>query len=400
MAERTYADALGALERALVFGIHPSLDGIRALTDALGRPQDAFASVQVTGTNGKTSTARLTAALLAAEGMRAGLYTSPHLERYPERIEVAGAPVERRGVRDGGRRRARCGRDSRPGAAGTPDGFTEFELLTAAALWHFAAREVDFAVLEVGMGGTWDATSVVSPAVAVITGVGLDHAGVLGDTVEQIAAEKAGIIKPGRAPVLGPGTGGLEAVFLERAEHAHTHARAVRDGAEPSPVPEALTVRFDVRARPTAPGVRSPSTCAACTRPTRGSSSRAPSYQAANVATAVAASEAALGRALDRAARPRRRSRGVTLPGRFELRACPPPLVVDGAHNPQAARVLAGAIAEAWPDARRRPLVVLGVLADKDAAGIVRALEPVAAASSRREPDSPRALLGGRSGLV
>ncbi len=251
----SYDDALAALQRALSFGMNPSLDGITALCEALGRPQDRFAVVQVTGTNGKTSTTRLTAALLRGEGMRVGLFTSPHLERYNERIEIDGAPVSDadfalalEATLAGGRRAA-----ARPSVPGTPAGFTEFELLTAAALWLFRERGVEIAVLEVGLGGRWDATSVVNPSVAVITGVGLDHTAILGDTLEAIAAEKAAIIRPASAPVLGPGTDGLDSIFLRAADAASTHARAVREDLDFSPVPEELTVRFRVVERPSSP---------------------------------------------------------------------------------------------------------------------------------------------------
>ena len=179
-----------------------------ALCSALGNPQDAFESVQITGTNGKSSTARVTAALLQAEEVATGLYTSPELERYPERIEIGGEVVS-----DGdfalalgaalAAARALRGDD----AVGTEGGFTEFELLTAAALWLFRERGVEVAVLEVGLGGRWDATSVVSPSVAAITGVGLDHTAILGDTLEAIAAEKAAIIRTGYGADAGTGNG-------------------------------------------------------------------------------------------------------------------------------------------------------------------------------------------------
>jgi len=388
-----YERAVDALARALAFGIHPSLDGIRALTEALGRPQDAFASIQVTGTNGKTSTARLTEAILREQGARTGLYTSPHLERYPERIEVDGevASDDEFALAILGALEAADG--LRPGAQGTAEGFTEFELLTAAALWLFRERDVDIAVLEVGMGGTWDATSVVDPAVSVITGVGLDHTAVLGDTVEQIAAEKAGIIKPASAPVLGPGTRGLEAIFLARAEGAHTHARAVRADGEPSPVGESLTVRFHLTDRMHGPGGFTVANVRGIHADYSELALAAPSYQVENLASSVAAAEAALGRAL--AVDPLRAAlRCVSLPGRFEIVSSDPLVVVDGSHNPQAASVLAGAVREAWPDPSDRPSVLLGVLEDKDVAGIVRALAPVAARFFACTPASPRALDG------
>jgi dihydrofolate synthase/folylpolyglutamate synthase len=388
----TFDEALATLAGATVFGINPSLEGVADLTRALGSPQDTFASVQVTGTNGKTSTARLTAALLRAEGRVVGLYTSPHLQRYPERIEVDGAVVS-----DADFARAI---DAAVGAAehlrgprstGTPGGFTEFELLTAACLWLFREMGVEIAVLEVGLGGRWDATSVVSPSVAVVTGVGLDHTAILGGTVEAIAADKAAIIKPASAPVLGPGTDGLDDIFLRRAEEVGTHARAVREGLDFSPVAEDLTVRYRVSARPDRPGGSTVLEVDGVHARYEGLALAAPAYQAANVATAVAAAEAALGRLLD-VVRMRAAVAAVTLPGRFELLRERPPVIVDGSHNPQAAAVLAGAIREAFPDASERPTLLLGILSDKDAAGIVRALADVADSLAVTAPDSPRAL--------
>ena len=214
----------------------------------MGRPQDAFASVQVTGTNGKSSTTRLVAALLAAEGLTTAAYTSPHLESYTERIELGGAPVSEGDFALAiaapavGRRRA-------PGR-GRARSFTEFELLTAAALWLMRERGVDVACLEVGMGGRWDATSVVDPSVAVITGVGLDHTERLGSTVEAIAADKSQIIKPGASVVLGPGTAAVAGIFLERAAGLGLHPRFVAQHDAASPVDEALTVRYSVRRAP------------------------------------------------------------------------------------------------------------------------------------------------------
>ncbi|HSK48113.1 MAG TPA: cyanophycin synthetase, partial [Coriobacteriia bacterium] len=189
----------------------------------------------------------------------------------------------------------------------------------------------------------------------------------------------------------GPGTAGVEQIFLERAKLSHTHPRAVRPEGALSPVDEQLTVRFLVTGRPHAPG----GLTTVSVRGVHGSypslSLSAPSYQATNVATAIAAAEAALGRGLD-AERARRSLIDARLPGRFELMLDEPPVVVDGSHNPQAAYVLAEAIAEAWPAPERRPLVVLGVLSDKDAKGIVQALAPVVSGFAVCAPVSARAL--------
>ena len=320
-----YGDALAALQRALSFGMNPSLDGITALCDVLGRPQAHFAVVQVTGTNGKTSTTRLTAALLRGEGMRVGLFTSPHLERYNERIEIDGKPASDADFALAMEAALAAAHAVRPESElGTPAGFTEFELLTAAALWLFRERGIETAVLEVGLGGRWDATSVASPNVAVITGVGLDHTGVLGDTVEAIAAEKAAIIRPGSVPVLGPGTDGLDSIFLRAADATGTRVRAVREDVDFSPVPEELTVRFRVVERPASPEGETLVSVDGLHMHYPALALSGPAYQAANIATAVAAAEAAMGGPLH-VERARAALRTSTLPGRFELvRATPP----------------------------------------------------------------------------
>jgi dihydrofolate synthase/folylpolyglutamate synthase len=391
MSARGYREAVAALEEALVFGINPSLGGITQLTEALGRPQDSFASVQVAGTNGKTSTARLTAALLLGEGVRTGLYTSPHLERYAERIEVDGFIVSdeefARAIGDV----VDVAERLRPGTLGGGEGFTEFELLTAAALVHFAHSGVEVAVLEVGMGGRWDATSVVEPVVAVVTGIGLDHTSVLGDSLEQIAEEKAGIIGARSTVVLGPGTSGLERIFVHRAHSVGARVLAVREDDATSPLAEESTARFALRQRPLGPAGTTMLDVHGVRGEYDGLALSTPSYQAGNVATAVTAAEVVLGRALgERSARAT--LLGVRLPARFELVSAEPRVIVDGSHNPQAAAVLAEAIAEAWPDAAHRPHVLLGVLADKDAPGIIGALAEVAAGFSVCAPSGRRAL--------
>jgi dihydrofolate synthase/folylpolyglutamate synthase len=369
-----FDDAIAALEGALRFGVNPSLRGIALLAEQMGRPQDSFASVQVTGTNGKSSTTRMIAALVAGQGLSTGAFTSPHLESYTERIEIGGAAVSETDFAAA----ITAALDAAARAGESAGDFTEFELLTAAALWLLRERGVDVACLEVGMGGRWDATSVVDPAVAVITGVGLDHTERLGATVEAIAADKSRIIKPGASVVLGPGTAQVAGVFLERAAGFGLHPRFVAEAGARSPVSAELTVRYGIVERPDRPGGTLRLDVSGVHGEYAGLSLTAPGYQAANVATAIAAAECALGRALDLG--PVRTSlASMRFPGRFELLALTPPLVIDGAHNPQAASVLATAIVEAWPDAHRRPWCVLGVLGDKDAAGIVRALDPVVA---------------------
>jgi dihydrofolate synthase/folylpolyglutamate synthase len=295
----------------------------------------------------------------------------------------------------------RFGEETHVGEASDTRGpFTEFEVLTAAALWLMRERAVDVACLEVGMGGRWDATSVVDPAVAVVTGVGLDHTEHLGATLDAIAHDKSYIIKPGASVVLGPGTWPVADVFLERAKAVGVRAHFVAEAGNDSPVDDAHTVRYSIVGHPDAPGGATLIDVHGIHGTYRSLRIGAPAYQAANVAVAVAAAECVVGRGLDPDAL-RRALAAMTFPGRFELLAAEPPLVVDGAHNPQAAAVLAAAIAEAWPDPHERPWCVLGVLKDKDAEGIVAALDPVVERFVVTQSHSPRARdTGDLAGIV
>lgn len=389
MSSRSYTEALERLSRALKSGINPSLAGIAELVSYLGDPHDRFVSVQVAGTNGKTSTARLTEAVLRGQGLRTALYTSPELERPAERLEIAGRVVSDDVFAEAVWAALEAAEALRPGTLGTAEGFTEFELVTAGALWAFAREDIDVAVLEVGMGGRWDATSVVAPAVAVITGIGMDHAEFLGDTLEKIAAEKAAIIKPASAPILGPYTAGLEHAFLEQARAVATHARAVRACAEPSPVADELTVRYEVSSASHGVGEVTRFDCFGVHGRYTQLSLPLPSYQAANACVAIAAAEALVGRELHGEAL-RRALAHISIPGRFEVVHQQPLVIADGSHNPQAAWVLADAVREMLGDVK--PTVLLGMLSDKDAGGIVEQLAAVAGEFAVVGLDHPRAL--------
>ena len=392
----TFDEAMEALHESLQFGIEPSLEGMYALAEQLGRPQDTFKSVQIAGTNGKSSTVRLVAAILRAHGYKVGLYTSPELVYYPERMEVDGKVISDelfgRVIGDA----VKAGRDlvrnvdANVTMGGVPvaiaDGkphagvFTEFELLTAAALHLYALAKCDFAVLEVGMGGRWDATSIVEPEVAGVTGIGLDHTAILGDTIEEIAGEKAAIIKPGSKAVLGTGTAATTQVFLDQCRQSGTNPIVVREGfgnrAEYSPVDENHTVRFAARVRG---GIVSDDIVGIYAK-YPGIGMHAPSYQKANIAMAVAICEQALGRELDLAAT-RKAVGEAQVPGRFETLSRDPLLIIDAAHNPESAGVLATSIRERFDNTAdghfAKPTVLLGIFADKDYRGIIRALAPV-----------------------
>ena len=272
----TYDDAVATLEGALKFGMNPSLEPIRAMCAAMGNPQKRYRCVQVAGTNGKSSTTRMIAALLHAQGLRVGLYVSPHLVKYPERIEIDGRVVNDESF-------ARGIEAALDAAARAHVEATEFELLTAAALWLFAQEGADWAVLECGLGGRWDATSVVDPQVAVITGVALEHTAILGDTVEKIAAEKAAIIKPGCKAIFAHDLTARE-VFEQQAQQVC----APYENANL----EAIT-------------------------PFEGELASLPAYQRSNLATALAAVTAALGHAPS-PENVRMALSGLIIPGRFE----------------------------------------------------------------------------------
>lgn len=331
----TYDDAVATLEDALKFGMDPSLEPIRAMCAAMGDPQKRYRCVQVAGTNGKSSTTRMIAALLHAQGLRVGLYVSPHLIKYPERIEIDGRVVSdedfARGIEVALDAAARAGVQA-----------TEFELLTAAALWLFAREDVDWAVLECGLGGRWDATSVVDPQVAVITGVALEHTAILGDTIEKIAGEKAAIIKPGSHAIFAHDLA-AQGVFERQAQDVGTPYSYAKLDA---------TRAFDDEL------------------------AYMPVYQRSNLATALAAVTVALGHAPS----PESASialGGLVIPGRFEILRHDPLVIVDAAHNPQSAHVLAGELRRLFDGDAAIPTLLLGVLDDKDARGIIRELCPL-----------------------
>ncbi|MCD8200047.1 MAG: bifunctional folylpolyglutamate synthase/dihydrofolate synthase [Coriobacteriaceae bacterium] len=352
-----YAQACRRLRDALTFGIDPSLEPIRALCRQLDDPQHRYDCIQIAGTNGKSSTARFAAALLRSQGLRVGLYTSPELIRYPERMEIDGEVVGDAAFADAVD--AACAAAEAAGIAEP----TEFELLTAAALWLFAREQVDVAVLEVGLGGRWDATSVVDPAVCAITSVAFDHTAVLGDTLEEIAAEKAAVITPGTTVVLAPDLAAKQ-VFCERI--GAVGARCVDLDADTEGSGYLARARMIAEAHP---GLAR--------------------YQIPNVATALATAEAYLSRPIADAAAVDAVG-GLRLPGRFEILREDPLLVIDSAHNPASAAVLAA-------ETRRLcgedvPVLLLGVLADKDARGIVEALADTFESIVVCTPPSDRAL--------
>lgn len=381
-------DALARVEAALEGRIStrivPDLSRISDLLDLLGSPQRAYPSVHIAGTNGKTSTTRMIDALLGAIGLRTGRFTSPHLESIVERIAVGGVPLDPAAF-------AAAYDDVAAYAelvdARHPERLSYFELLTAMAFACFADVPVDVGVIEVGMGGRWDATSLVDAPVAVITPIDLDHQAYLGDTVEAIAAEKAAIIRAGAIAVSGPQPPGAAGVLADRA--AAVGARLVRAGGE-----------FGVADRELAVGGQRLTLRGLAGRyeeiflPLHGR------HQADNAAVALAAVEAFVGGGtthLDPEA-VRAGFAAVDSPGRLERLPGRPSVLLDAAHNPAGARVTAQALAEGF---HFEHLVgVLAVLADKDVHGLLAAFEPVLAEVVVTANGSSRSLAPDRLGAA
>ncbi|MFC6090688.1 bifunctional tetrahydrofolate synthase/dihydrofolate synthase [Saccharothrix lopnurensis] len=357
--------------------LEPSLTRIGQLVDLLGDPQGSYPVLHVGGTNGKTSTSRMVDALLTRIGLRTGRYTSPHLQLATERISVDGAPITPG-------RYAEVYRDVEPYVA-IVDGRNEvpmskFEVLTGMAFAAFADAPVDAAVVEVGMGGSWDATNVADGRIAVITPIGLDHVEYLGGDLAGIAAEKAGIIKPGAVAVLARQEPEVEQVLLRRC--AEVDAAVARLGAEFGVLQRDVAVGGQVMRLQGLGGVYDD-----VFLPLHGA------HQAANAVLALAAVEAFFGAGADRqldVEAVREAFAGVTSPGRLERVRSAPTVLVDAAHNPHGAEALAKALDEEF--GFRKLVAVVGVMDDKDAVGILSALEPVVREVVLTANSSPRAM--------
>jgi dihydrofolate synthase/folylpolyglutamate synthase len=367
-----YREAVEALYARMPTRVGPSLERVEHLVELLDHPERSAPAVHLTGTNGKTSSARMVTALLAAFGVGAGQYTSPHLQEVRERIALATRPISQQEFAEGWTYLqpffAEVDRAHQQPV-------TFFEALTVLAFTWFAEVPVDAQVIEVGMGGTWDATNLVHGDVAVVTRVDLDHPE-LGSTPAEIAVEKAGIIKRGATVVSQAQQADVLEVLATRAREAG--AALLLDGRD-----------FGVADRRLAHGgqllaLRTPNgTVDQVFVPLHGR------HQAANAATALVAVEAFLGgRALDPDT-VRAGFAAVTSPGRLEVIGHDPLILLDGAHNPAGARALAEALTEEFAATRRT--LVLGVLADKDVRGILQALAPVAGRLLVTASSSPRA---------
>ncbi|MGI8761299.1 MAG: bifunctional folylpolyglutamate synthase/dihydrofolate synthase [Jatrophihabitantaceae bacterium] len=358
--------------------VHPSNERMRALVDLLGQPQRAYRSIHLTGTNGKTSTARMVDELLRGFGLRTGRYTSPHLSSVTERIVLDGEAVTDRVF-------VAAYQDLAPYLDLVDEQFdvplSFFEIVTAMAFSIFADAPVEVAVVEVGMGGEWDNTNVIDGDVAVVTPVALDHTQYLGETIASIAAEKAGIIKAGASAILAAQTPEAAAELLRRA--AAVEAQVAREGPEFAVAQRRIAVGGQVL---TLQGLGG--TYDEIFLPLYGA------HQAQNAACALAAVEAFFGAGA--ASGPidvqtvRAAFAAVRSPGRLETVRSAPTVLLDAAHNPAGMAASVAAIAESFDF--RRLVAVVGMLGDKDARGMLSQLEPVVDQLVVTQNSSERAL--------
>ncbi len=335
-----------------LFGMRFGLDRMRRLMTALGHPERKFDSIHVVGTNGKSSTVRMIAAILAHHGLRTGAYLSPHLVSFTERIRISDEDLEPAAFAAAVQRAAHAAELVDRSLAGE-DRVTQFEALTAAAYSELARRDVQVAVIEAGLGGRYDATNVIPSRVQVLTSVGLEHTRWLGPTITDIAAEKLDVVRPGATLVLGAG---LHPEALARAESvaAERGATIVAAGTDPSVPVGALGA-----------------------------------FQRRNFALARAAAQAYLGE-LD-PSKVSRAAAEVRVPGRLQIVGHEPLTLLDGAHNPDGVAALAESLPE-LAAGHDHVIAVVSILDDKDAAGMLAQLMPVCDALVLTSSQNPRAL--------
>ena len=361
-----YREALAYIDGVSWLGSRPGLARVTALLEKLGDPQKELKFVHIAGTNGKGSCAAMTASVLRAAGYRTGLFTSPYLFRFNERMQINGEPIADETL-------AALVTEIRPIADAMADHPTEFELMTAVALLWYRRERCDIVVLEVGLGGRLDATNVIgAPEAAVIMNIGLDHTAILGDTVEKIAAEKAGILKPGCDVALYQQSAGVEAVVREKCAEAGAKLH-IADFSQLVPAFDSLEGQvFSYRGVPYA-------------IPLLGE------HQLKNAAVVLEVVEILRARGWELPQDAVEHGLyAVSWPARFELVRAEPPFVVDGGHNPQCAETVAANLRRYFPGLRH--VLLVGVLADKDYPALFDILDTAADAYVCVTPDSARAL--------
>ena len=359
--------------------IEPSLERIAHLATLMGDPQLQYPVIHVTGTNGKTSTSRMIESLLREMGLRTGLVTSPHLHSITERIRLDGEPISAdRFVEAYDELEPYLAVVDNESMAGGGPAMSYFEVITGLAFAVFADAPVDVAVIEVGLGGEWDATNIVMPEVSVITPIGIDHTDYLGDTITDIAHAKAGIIKPGVTAVIAQQVEAAREVLLRRCEEVG--ATVALEGAQFGVRNRAVAMGGQVLELQGLHGVYEE-----VLLPLYGA------HQAANASVALAAVEAFFGQERPLPEDIVRMGFGnASSPGRLEVVRRGPTVIVDAAHNPHGASVLASAIAESFNF--EYIVGVVSVMADKDVSGVLEALGPVFDEIVVTHNGSPRAM--------
>ena len=363
----TPTEALSFIHQKAWQGSKPGLSRTRELLDRLGRPQDGLLFVHVAGTNGKGSVCAMLASILKSAGYKTGLYTSPYITTFNERMSINGEPIPDAVL-------AALTAEISPHALAMEDAPTEFELVTALAFQYFKSQDCDLVVLETGLGGRLDSTNVIEkPLCSVITNIGLDHTRELGDTLEKIAAEKAGIIKAGRPTVVYALPESVQAVLAARCREQN------------SPLVSADFSRIHSISDSRDGQVFSYRDSAPLSLPLLGTP------QLKNAAVALETVEVLRGEGLSIPQNAVEEGISTTLwPARFEILSRSPYFIVDGGHNPQCAETVVENLLRYFPDTRR--VLLFGVLADKDYLTQASILKEAADAFVTITPDSPRAL--------
>ena len=362
----TYQEACEAIEKIGRFSVKNSNEHTRRALSYLGRPDRKFPSIHVAGTNGKGSCAAMLSSVLRAAGYRTGLYTSPYLYRFSERMQVNGEEITPDAL-------ARCVAAVRDKAEKMDEHPTEFELITATAMLWFVEEKCDVVVLEAGLGGRFDATNIIeSPECTIIMNIGLDHTHILGDTLEAIAGEKAGIIKPGVPCVAYEQADPILEVFRRRCTELGCALTVPRF--------DALSVEFD-----------SLEGQVFSYRGDQYALSLLGAHQRRNAAVAIETARvlAARGWKIEQDAL-EHGLYAASWPGRFEVCADDPYFIVDGGHNPQCAEAVRDSLLHYFPETRR--VLLLGVLRDKDYVRMAQILDRAADEYVCTAPESSRAL--------
>lgn len=375
-----YRQAEEYLNERARFGIKQGLERIRILCGKLGDPQIAFPSIHITGTNGKTSTARMAASILEVGGRKVGRYTSPHMQKITERISINGRIIAEEDFAAFMKRIVPAVEET---DAETGDPLTYFEISTALAFLYFSRRRVEVGVVEVGLGGRWDATNLVDSRVQVVTGVSLDHVAELGGTLVEIAREKAGIIKEGSTVISAVGDPEALDLIADACEERDSDLKLLgRDfellynltyGIDTGRIGQALGIKGLLREYPD------------LFIPLLGE------HQAINACCAVAACEAYAGSLAELSSTEVEAGlRRVKSPGRLEVVSLHPLVLLDGAHNPEGASRLARVIRNDLD--YEKLILVIGILEDKDVKKILEILLPLASTVIVTQSSDERAM--------